>query len=120
MPNKKILICDDEIGIRESLNLILKDNYDISFCNNGQECLELLKSGQNFNLLLLDLKMPKLSGLDTLKAIKKEKPGMKVIIITGYRSVETATDAINSGASDYIVKPFNSKDIIKSVEETIG
>ncbi|MDD5291998.1 MAG: response regulator [Candidatus Omnitrophica bacterium] len=120
MPKKKILICDDEIGIRESLNLILKDNYDISFCNNGQECLGLLKSGQEYDLILLDIKMPKLSGLDTLREIKKEKPGMKAIIITGYRSVETAAEAINAGASDYIVKPFNSKDIIKSVEKSIG
>jgi len=119
MSKKRILICDDEIGIRESLNLILKDNYDISFCHNGQECLELLESGQNFDLLLLDIKMPRLSGLETLRNIKNKKPELKAIIITGYRSVETAAEAINAGACDYIVKPFSSKDILKSVERNI-
>ena len=119
MSEKRILICDDEIGIRESLNLILKDNYNISFCHNGQECLELLEKGEKFNLVLLDIKMPKISGLDTLRKIKAKKPELKVIIITGYRSVETAAEAINAGASDYIVKPFASKDILKSVERNI-
>lgn len=60
MNKKHILICDDEVGIRESLNLILKDDYKLSFCNNGQECLECLTAGGEFDLLLLDIKMPKI------------------------------------------------------------
>ena len=116
MAKKRILICDDELGIRESLNLILKDDYDLSFCNNGQECLKCLGEGEKFDLLLLDIKMPKMSGLDILKRIKEKCSEIKVIIITGYKSVETASEAINSGAVDYIVKPFSSKDILKSVE----
>ena len=117
--SKKILICDDEVGIRESLNLILKDDYELAFCDNGQACLECLTPEQEFDLLLLDIKMPKISGLDILKKIKEKKPALKVIIITGYKSVETASEAINAGAVDYIVKPFSSKDILKSVERNI-
>ncbi|NQU19316.1 response regulator [bacterium] len=119
MSKKQILICDDELGIRESLNLILKDNYEISFCNNGQEFLRLLDTGKKFDLLLLDIKMPRMSGIDVLREIKEKEPKLKVIIITGYKSVETATEAIKAGAVDYIVKPFSSKDILKSVERNI-
>ncbi|MBL7129866.1 MAG: response regulator [Candidatus Omnitrophica bacterium] len=119
MSKKRILICDDEVGIRESLNLILKDDYDLSFCNNGQECLECLTAGQEFDLVLLDIKMPHTNGLDILKRIKEKDPGLKVIIITGYKSVETANEAIKLGAIDYIVKPFSSKEILKSVERNI-
>jgi DNA-binding NtrC family response regulator len=120
MSKKQILICDDEVGIRESLNLILQDDYELSFCNNGQECYETIASGKEFDLVLLDIKMPRMSGLDILKNIKEKKPQQKVIIITGYKSVETASDAIKAGAVDYIVKPFSSKEILKSVERNLA
>lgn len=119
MDKKKILICDDELGIRESLSLILKDDYDLSFCNNGSECLDCLTAGQKFDLILLDIKMPKMNGLDILKKIKEKSPNQNVIIITGYRSIETASEAVKVGAVDYIVKPFAAKDILKSVERNV-
>lgn len=119
MDKKHILICDDELGIRESLNLILKDDYDLSFCNNGSECLECLAAGQKFDLILLDIKMPKVNGLDILKKIKEKSPNQNIIIITGYKSMETASEAVKAGAVDYIVKPFSSKDILKSVERNV-
>lgn len=120
MVKKKILICDDELGIRESLNLILQEDYELAFCNNGAECLEYLTAGQKFDLILLDIKMPKVSGLDILKQIKEKNSDAKVIIITGYKSVETASETVKAGAVDYIVKPFSSKDIIKSVERNLA
>lgn len=117
MPDKKkILICDDEVGIRESLNLILQEPYTLSFCVNGEECIETLSKGENFDLLLLDIKMPIANGLDILKKIKGKHPQQKVIIITGYASVETAQEALRAGALDYVVKPFSSKDILNSVQ----
>jgi DNA-binding NtrC family response regulator len=120
MDKKKILICDDELGIRESLNLILQDDYELSFCNNGLECLECLAGRQKFDLILLDIKMPKMNGLDILKQIKEKDRDAKVIIITGYKSMETASEAVKTGAVDYIVKPFSSKDILKSVERNLA
>ncbi len=119
MAKKHILICDDEIGIRESLNLILEDDYELSFCNNGQECLEGLTAGKKFDLILLDIKMPKMSGLDILRKIKEKNTEQKIIIITGYKCVETANEAIKAGAVDYIIKPFSSKDILRSVERNV-
>ena len=117
---KKILICDDEVGIRESLNLILHEAYDLSFCTNGKECFQALAQKQTFDLLLLDIKMPVASGLDILRKIKQKNPRQRVIIITGYKSVETAQEAIKAGALDYIVKPFSSKEILSSVARNLA
>jgi len=119
MDKKRILICDDEEGIRESLNLILKDEYDLNFCINGQACLDCLVGDKNYDLLLLDIKMPKVNGLEILKQIKTKQPNLKVIVVTGYKSVETATEAINAGAADYIVKPFESKELLASIRKNI-
>jgi DNA-binding NtrC family response regulator len=111
-----VLICDDEEGIRESFKLILEDTYDLKFAQNGIEALDLLKS-INPKAMLLDIKMPKAHGIEILKQIKKIKPSLPVIIVTGYQSVEMAQEAIKNGAADYIPKPFESKQILKAVSE---
>jgi len=118
MSKPKILVCDDEIGIRESLKLILEDSYEVTIATNGEECLKCLKEDP-FELVLLDIKMPKASGIDTLKKIKSLKPYIKVIMVTGYKMVETAAEAIKAGASDYIIKPFESKDILERVAKIL-
>jgi len=76
MNRKNILICNEEVGISESLNLILKDDYDVSLCNNDKEYLRLLESGQKFDLLLLCIRQ---GGLEILKNIKAKSPELKVI-----------------------------------------
>jgi DNA-binding NtrC family response regulator len=113
-----LLICDDEEGIRESFKLILSDSYDLKFATNGLEALELLKT-LNPAAMLLDIKMPKLHGMEILKQIKKLKPSLPVLIVTGYQSVEMAQEAIKNGAADYIPKPFDSKHILKAVAQSI-
>ena len=116
---QKILICDDEEGIRESLNLILSDHYDLILTDSGEQCLDCLENDPAIGLVLLDIKMPKVNGLDTLKAIKEKKPHQNVIIITGYKSVETAHEATALGACGYIVKPFKSDEILEAVGKLI-
>jgi len=117
--NKKILICDDEEGIRESLKLILGDHYDLTLVDSGEQCLEILKNDKNIGLVLLDIKMPQVNGLEVLKCIKETHPDLKVIIITGYKSVETASEASALGAAGYIVKPFKSDEILEAVGKII-
>ena len=113
-----ILICDDEEGIRESLKLVLEDHYTLHFVRNGLEALEALKTLKP-SVMLLDIKMPKLSGMETLKSIRSFRPKLPIVMVTGYQSVETAQEAIRNGATDYIPKPFESKHLLKTVADLI-
>ena len=115
---KSILICDDEEGIRESLKLILEKDYDLTFAQNGDEAIQMMKDSPT-DITILDIKMPKKDGLETLKELKKISPSSKVIIATGYKSVEIAQEAISLGAMDYIVKPFDREKIRKVVQKYI-
>ena len=118
--SQKILICDDEEGIRESLKLILSDFYELVVISEGDKCLDVLKSTPDIKLALLDIKMPKVSGLEVLQKIKEKFPKLNVIIITGYKSVETAAEAVRLGASGYIVKPFKSDEILATVRKNVN
>ena len=117
--NKKVLICDDEEGIRESLKLILSDFYDLAIATHGDDCLHMLTNDTSIKTVLLDIKMPKIHGLDILKSIKSKRPDVKVIMVTGYRSVETASEASKLGADGYIVKPFKSDEILETVKRNL-
>jgi DNA-binding NtrC family response regulator len=113
-----ILICDDEEGVRESLKLILSDFYNVRSVKNAIEALELLKTVSP-DAMLVDIKMPKLHGIEALKQIKKIRPKLPVIVVTGYQSVEMAREALKNGASDYIPKPFESKQILEAVAKVL-
>ena len=117
---KKILICDDEEGIREALKLILGDDYPVILADSGAQCLDCLKNDPTIALALLDIKMPKRNGMDTLKEIKHQFPKVKIIMVTGYRSVETASECARLGAVGYIVKPFDSQDIKDDVKRILN
>lgn len=114
----KILICDDEEGVRESYRLILEKDYDLVFASNGDEGIQAVKK-EPVDLVILDIKMPKKSGVDALKEMKVARPNLKVIISTGYRSVEVAQEASRLGATEYLVKPFDSQTIYKLVKRLL-
>ena len=120
MANNKILICDDEEGIRESLKLVLSDHYGLITVDSGSMALEVLSKNKEIKLMLLDIKMPKTSGLDVLHEVKKKFPHMKIVMVTGYKSVETAAEASRLGADGYIVKPFKSEEILETVQKFLG
>ena len=120
MPNATILICDDEEGIRESLKLVLGDHYNLTTVDSGEMVLKVLSQSKDIKLILLDIKMPKLNGLDLLSEIKKKFPKVKIIMVTGYKSVETAAEATRLGACGYIVKPFKSEEILETVKKNLG
>jgi len=116
---KMILVCDDEEGVRESLKLILEKDYDIHFAANGTEAIEGVGK-ISFQLLILDIKMPKIDGIETLKRVKAIRPGIKTMISSGYKSVDIAKAASDAGAEDYIVKPFDSAAVLSAVKRLIG
>ena len=99
--------------------LILSDDYDLVFTENGLEAIDQIKAGA-FDALLLDIKMPKVHGLEILKEVKGLNSALPVIIVTGYQSAEIAQQALSEGASHYIPKPFESEQILKAVAEVTG
>lgn len=113
MAKPRILIADDEEGIRESLNLILGDDYDLSFAKDGEETLAMLQGG-SFQLALLDIKMPKIDGLEVLRRVNGTNK-TPVLMLTAYQSVELAKEAVKLGASDYLPKPFERERILSAV-----
>jgi putative two-component system response regulator len=113
-----ILIVDDEIGPRESLRMILKTNYNVHCVDNGYAAIQMVQQNQ-MDIVTLDLKMPGLSGIDTLKQIRAIDPDVMVIIITGYGTLKSAIEAIRYGVFDYIPKPFNVPEIMAIIERGI-
>ena len=112
----KVLIIDDEIGPRESLRMIIKDKYPVKTATSAIEGLRLL-SEDEFSVILLDLRMPHMDGITALQEIKRSCPDAEVLIVTAYASVDTARKAIQYGAFDYLMKPFDKDDVIKVVEK---
>ncbi len=118
MKKANILICDDEEGVRETLKHMLGDQYALSFAQDGEEALEHVKT-YDPDIAVLDIKMPKMNGLEALKQIKELKPHVRVLIVTGYESTDVATEAINLGADDYIVKPFKQQKILTQIRALV-
>ncbi len=112
-----ILVVDDEAEFRESMRMTLEPRYEVDTASDGQEALRLIKN-KDVNVVTLDLNMPGLSGIDTLKEIRKHKPDTEVIIITGYGTLNNAKEAMRFGAGDFISKPFNVAEIISIVENS--
>jgi DNA-binding NtrC family response regulator len=109
--NFQILIVDDEPLIRKSLYEILRiDGYHVHMATSGEEALGLLDKNK-IDIIVTDLKLPKISGLQLLQEVKSRNPKSEVILITGYGSIESAVDAMKKGAFDYITKPINDTEI---------
>ncbi len=108
---KNILVIEDEQKMRDGLVEILTDEgYNVESAENGQVGLEKIRK-KEFDVILTDLIMPVMGGMDVLMEIKHIKPGANVIIITAFGTIENAVDAIKAGASDYITKPFKIDEV---------
>ena len=111
MIKDKILVADDEQSMREFLDIMLKkEGYKVSLASNGEEVAKLVENDL-FDLVLLDIRMPKLDGISALRKIKANAPETIVIMITAYASADTAIKAMKEGAYDYITKPFKVEEI---------
>ena len=109
--NFSILIVDDELGVRESFRMILNSYYEIWTAPDGEEALNIMKQ-RKINLITLDLNMPKLSGIETLREIRKIDAEVPIIIITGYGTQRDQKEMLPYGVKDFISKPFNTSRII--------
>lgn len=115
----KILIIDDEaVALQNLMHVLKKEGYDILGTQSSPEALELMMQGQ-FDLILTDLKMEKVDGMEILSQTKKHYPDTEVIMITGYATVESAIKAMKHGAYHYIAKPFKLDEVRKVVKEAL-
>jgi DNA-binding response OmpR family regulator len=116
----KILVVDDEPTVRESLEVILRlEGYHVISVENGDLAIKTLQS-ESFDLVLLDLKMPGMDGIDVMRLVTKIAPDTKVILLTGHGSMESAVEALRHSAHDYLIKPIPTHELLTSVGRAIA
>lgn len=112
----RILIVDDEERFRLTLAKLLKvRELDVTTLGSGPEALEVLKQEQ-YDVIVLDVRMPGMDGIETLAEIKKLNPNIEVIILTGHASVDAAVDIMKLGGYDYLLKPSSVEELIEKIE----
>jgi DNA-binding response OmpR family regulator len=112
----RILVVDDEVTARVSLVELLRlQGYHVSMASSGEEALELIDSQPAFDLMVLDLKMPGMDGLQVTEAVNKRSPDTVIILLTAFGTLDTAIQAIRRGAHDYLLKPCPVQQILASV-----
>lgn len=108
---RKILVVDDEITVCKSIRqAIVADDYEVDMALSGEEALKKDKESA-YDLIITDLMMPGISGLDLLRALKEARPKVNVIMVTGYPTIKTAVQSVKMGAFDYLPKPFTPADL---------
>ena len=120
MEKKKILVIDDEQLVLDSVSKILSDeNFDVDVSLSGRTGLDWAIE-RKYDLILTDIRMPDVGGMRVLRDVKRIHPELPVVMITGYASVESSVQAMKLGAADYIEKPFEPEDLLKSVNAVLG
>ncbi|NVL89977.1 MAG: sigma-54-dependent Fis family transcriptional regulator [Desulfobacterales bacterium] len=117
---QSILVIDDEPDMLMLLRMMIEDNtgHEVETTNNPAEGLKLLKD-KHYDLVISDLKMPGMDGIELFDELKKVKPDIPVIIITAYGSLEIADDALKKGVADFITKPFRKDSILFTINRTL-
>jgi DNA-binding NtrC family response regulator len=119
MNNTKILAVDDEPALRDGCCMILsEEGYSATSCGDGRTALESIMADPP-DIVLLDLKLPDLDGLEVLRAVRQRRPDVAVIIMTGYATVQTAVEAMKLGAFDYLSKPFSDDELTEAVAKAV-
>lgn len=114
----KVLLVDDEAAFLDVMNRRLQmRELSVRTALSGQESLNVLREDPSIDVVILDVKMPGMDGIETLRELKKEFPLIEVIMLTGHATVETAIDGMRYGAFDYLMKPCNIEQLIEKVAE---
>jgi DNA-binding NtrC family response regulator len=106
-----ILVVDDDAGVRESFRLILEDGFEIRDAPDGPQALDIVKTSQ-VDVVLLDIRLPEMDGIEVLERIKALDEGVEVILVTAVKTVRTAVAAMKAGAFDYLTKPFDEEELL--------
>ena len=118
MPKRRVLIVDDEPSVRQSLTLVLKDQYEVLTASTGHAAFDILASTP-VDVVLLDILLPGIDGLEVLEKIKERTPSPQVIMLTATKTVKTAVTAMKLGAFDYVTKPFDVEELLLLVERAV-
>jgi len=117
MEKFRVLVVDDEIDFLETIIKRLQArNINVSGADSGYKALEMIGE-QDFDVVILDVKMPGLDGIDTLREMKKKKPLMEVIMLTGHASVESGIQGMQLGAFDYVMKPVALDELLEKIRQ---
>ena len=118
--NARILVVDDDENIRKVVIAILEDEgYTVESVGTAKEAIE--KSKRKFyNIALIDIRLPDMEGIELLTKIRDTTPRMRKVIVTGYPTLQNAVEAVNKGADAYIVKPFDVKKVLKTIEDQLN
>lgn len=125
MKKKRVLVVDDEETLRRLLATELEsDSFEVETAGDGEEAIEVVRKksekDERFDIVILDIEMPKTDGWEALKHIKKNSPGTKVIILTGFDQVKNVIEAWGLGASDFVSKPYDLRKILSSVNRALA
>src|SRR6059036_3696476 len=118
MPRPVILVVDDDPGVRESFRLILEDHYDVLDVPDGPRALDVVGASQ-IDLVLLDIRLPGMDGIEVLERIKAIDEGIEVILVTAVKTVRTAVAAMKLGAFDYLTKPFEDEELLSLMRRAV-
>jgi DNA-binding NtrC family response regulator len=117
MKKPRLLLVDDDVPFTRNLVWLLsRRGYEVSAVNDGQSALQVVEE-KEFDVIILDRKMPGMDGIATLRELKKKKPDIEVIILTGAASVDSALDGAQLGAYDYTVKPIQLSDLEEKITQ---
>ena len=113
---KMMLVDDEERFLSTTKKLLARKGIDVLTATSGPEALEILRE-HNVHVVILDVKMPGMDGIATLKQIKRQYPMVEVILLTGHATAESAVEGLKSGAADYLMKPTDIDELIQKAEE---
>ncbi len=113
----EVLVIDDESVICDACEMVLSEKgHSVAISTNGTDGLRAIRQ-QAYDIVLLDMKLPDMDGMQILKTVLEEKPDLCIIVMTGYSSISNAVEAIKQGADNYLAKPFTDDELIEAVEK---
>ncbi|MBW2066485.1 MAG: sigma-54-dependent Fis family transcriptional regulator [Deltaproteobacteria bacterium] len=115
---KSVLVVDDELGVRQSFYMVLKDQYDVHLAATGEEALDIFTK-KSIDLVLLDIRLPDIDGLSLLEKLKEIDRGSEVIMVTAVKEIKAAVQAVKLGAYEYIVKPFSVEEVLNTIKRAL-
>ncbi len=124
MATGKIMVVEDEEDVREAIKLQLESaNYNVLEAENGEEAIKVLNSESNMincGLILCDIRMPKVNGLECIAYFRDQAPGIPIVVVTGFPDTEMAVNLMSKGVKDYLVKPVEKAKLLAVVEKMVS